>query len=125
MKYPGWANVVCFSKGIGNALAQVIDPDGGANTFGRNAVRWKEDAGGVVQGYAASFPLTAGGLELFAEFNGDGESHYPKLTAAGVTVEQIEAARQVVVMEYGTRAEYEGGLSRFIDECGLALVDQR
>lgn len=125
MKYPGWANVVCFDKEIGNALAQVIDPDGGANTFGRNVVRRKDAAEYHPEGYAASFPLTAGGLELFSEFNGDGESHCPKLTAAGVMVEQIEAARRVVVMEYGTRAEYEGGLSRFIDECGLALVDQR
>lgn len=120
----GYLNVIALDKPIGNMLAGLIDPDvGGSQTFDKGiALREIGSQSTTPTAWAASSPLRQAGLEYCGEFASDGP--YPLLNELGLTNEQIAVAKPAMLMEFGSRAQYEGRLLAFITEQGYEIIPQ-
>lgn len=120
----GGLNAIALNKAIGNLLAGLIDPDsGGSATFDKGVpLRLIGSAATEPTAWAASSPLKQAGLDYCAEFTSDGP--YPLLTALGLTNEQITAAKAVMLLEFGPRAQYENSGLAFIAANGYEIIPQ-
>lgn len=120
--WPGFLNVIALDKAIGNMLAGLIDPDvGGNQTFDKGiALREIGSQSATPTAWAASSPLTQTGLDYCSEFAGTGP--YPLLNALGLSDSDIETAHPLMLLEFGPRAEYEGGLLAFIAAHGYEVI---
>lgn len=121
MSWPYWANVITTSLAMGNALATAIDPDGGANTFGRMRLRPAGSTDTTPSAWAASTPLTESGEAKFVEFDGAGP--YPLINADGIDDATIATARQAISTEHGLRSQYEATLDQFIAANGWEIME--
>lgn len=123
-KWIGGLNAITLDKPIGNMLAGLIDPDsGGSATFDKGLkLRTIGSTDTEPTAWAASSPLKQSGIDYCSEFAGTGP--YPLLNALGLTNEQIAAAKPAMVLAFGPRAEYEGGLLAFIAASGYEVIPQ-
>lgn len=126
-------NVVCLAshKSLGNALAAAIDPGtGGTQTFDKglpcysagttfSGVGPQRQASAQPAAYA-SFPLLkATGYAMVAEFNGDGP--YPLMNGLGFSDQVIAAAKDVITLEVGPRAEIEPRGIAYVQSLGYVV----
>ena len=115
-------NVIALDVAVGNVLAGAIGvaPDDDKTfTLG---TKLKHTASGSTTAVFASVPLKQSSLDYCTEFTSAGP--YPLLNASGLTNEQITAAKAVMLLEFGPRAQYEGHGLAFIASHGYEIIPQ-
>jgi len=133
IKYPGWLSMLALNENLAVAdmLASLFAAEpGDANAFSNGVKAYPvgttfQPPAGPMQPTVASAPSTAryvgvsctqGTLDNALEFISEGP--YPKLTARGLTLEQIALFKGAVLMDPGLREEAEPRWSQFLADNG-------
>lgn len=118
-----YAHLIAANQTIGNQFAGLMGfgPDDNKTFSDSRAVRLRRTSDGEVAWYS-EVPLKQSGYAILTEVKAGG---YPQVFLdAGITPQQIDAARAVITLEVGDRATYEGNGLAFIAANGYEIIPQ-
>ena len=111
-QWADWANVIAHDRAVGNRLASMLSGVQGLRPFDKIIL---DDGSG-----AARFPLRSTARAAIDEFLSDGP--YPILNSMGLSNAQIAADKAAIIIQVGSRADIEYGLSSFLSQNGRTIV---